>query len=270
MNSNDHNLHDPYDQQVAYWGPSRPGRGSRRSAHSRWAEQITATHVDAHGWGWRARRRRAQMLTAINAYHQAVTRIATRERQDLSRRGWHFGPVPYGYQLAPAPTPLAGPGRGRVGKVLDPEPDTAHVIGRVFGWRIHDELGYTAIAHRLNASPDRFPPPAGRGGEPRSFTGDMVRRILDNPRYTGRQVIRRHATTPWLMSPPVHPALVTDLQFWQAQQLSPRPIPWPLADPTHTQHRAPPSLWTPEPGGHPDSAGPRARYASGPPWWARP
>ncbi|HZD14104.1 MAG TPA: recombinase family protein, partial [Pseudonocardiaceae bacterium] len=240
--------------------PRGSARMSRRAgpggAAGRWGESdvvLLAATLSRTGVllpGWRARRRRALFNDAIHSYQQATAMLARLARHRLALEGWHLGPAPYGYRLVPAPatdtatdtateTAAGDPGAGGVGRrVLRPDPRTAHVVDRVFGWRIGQRLGYTAIAHRLNTDPDRYPPPLRPTGAPAPlWTARMVHRILDNPRYTGRQVTHHRGTGPWSVSAPVHPPLVSDVEFWQAQQLSTRPLPWPSADPAHASDR---------------------------------
>jgi hypothetical protein len=236
--------------------------------------------------GWRARRRRARFSDAIHSYQQATAMLARLARHRLALEGWHLGPAPYGYRLVPAPAtdtatdtaagdPAPGAVRAAGGtrRVLRPDPRTAHVIDRVFSWRIEQRLGYTAIAHRLNTDPHRYPPPRRPTGAPApGWTAQMVHRILDNPRYTGRQVTHQRGSGPWSVSAPAHPPLISDVEFWQAQQLSTRPLPWPSGDPAHTHdridYRTNPELrarvasWGGHPGTHPaafdDTASPAA------------
>jgi Recombinase len=91
------------------------------------------------------------------------------------------------------------------------------------------KLDMPTIAARLNADPDRYPPPRPGHG----WTTRTVYAILGNPKYTGHMVygrIRkrngRRVTVPqeqWLWSPePVHPVIV-DRVTWQQAQAIPRP-----------------------------------------------
>jgi hypothetical protein len=80
-------------------------------------------------------------------------------------------------------------------------------------------LGYEAIANRLNADSDAYPPPANHNGRERAgyWTPATVRTILANPKYTGYMVwnvrqgkSRKRDRSEWVWSPErTHPALIT-------------------------------------------------------------
>ena len=139
--------------------------------------------------------------------------------------GWNIGPAAYGYTAdrVPHPVPVkASQGRTKTRLALDPV--RAPVVEQIFTWRVVHRLGMPTIAARLNADPDRYPPPRpGRG-----WTAQTVYAILGNPKYTGHMVYGRVRTRngrrvavpqdQWLWTPqPVHPAIV-DRDTWQQAQ----------------------------------------------------
>ena len=103
------------------------------------------------------------------------------------------GRPPYGYRLAdagPHPNPAKAADGKRLHK-LEPDPDTAWVVRRIFAEYLAGR-GLFAIAEGLTR--DEIPSPSQhdrarnphRTGE--GWSKSAVRAILPNPRYTGRQV----------------------------------------------------------------------------------
>ncbi len=93
-------------------------------------------------------------------------------------------------------------------------------------WRYYEGLGCTAIAHRLNADLERYPPPEApcKARTRGAWTRSAVYNILGNPKYTGYQVFNRRATTSkrgrvneqykWVWSPnPAHEPLIPKWLF---------------------------------------------------------
>ena len=108
------------------------------------------------------------------------------------------GRPPYGYELGDA-GPHPNPGKAAMGArlhQLEPDPIAAPVVRRVFEEYVAGK-GLMAIAEGLTAdgilSPSAHDPARNRhrassGG---AWSKGAVRAILDNPRYTGRQVWNR-------------------------------------------------------------------------------
>ena len=171
------------------------------------------------------------------------TAMATQTREQGRYLG---GRPPYGYRLAGAgPHPnKAHAAWGRRAHRLEPDPETAPVVTRMFGQRL---AGHSAarITRALNdagvpcpsaADPKRNPHRTGAAWTLRTVTA-----ILANPRYTGRQVWNRQCTDRDLVDPantglghrqvqrwnlpegwviskhPAHPALVSEADFIAAQ-----------------------------------------------------
>ena len=71
-----------------------------------------------------------------------------------------------------------------------PDPARGPVVATIFQWRALEQLGYDAIADRLNTDLSAHPPP--QPVDPRRavgrWTGSAVREILANPKYTGYMV----------------------------------------------------------------------------------
>jgi site-specific DNA recombinase len=141
--------------------------------------------------------------------------------------GWNIGPAPYGYAAERVEHPnriKASQGRTKTRLVLDPA--RAPLVDQIYTWRTVNKLGLPTIAARLNASPARYPAPAGGG-----WTANAVGKILANPKYTGHMVYGRRRRTPggrrvpvppgqWTWSPePVHPAIIDRATFDDAQQI---------------------------------------------------
>jgi site-specific DNA recombinase len=106
------------------------------------------------------------------------------------------GRPPYGYRLADA-GPHPNPGKAAVGQRLhrlDPDPQTAPVVARIFAEYLSGRGLYT-IAEGLTR--DNIPSPSAhdRARNPHrtsiAWSKSAVRAILTNPRYTGRQVWNR-------------------------------------------------------------------------------
>jgi site-specific DNA recombinase len=100
-------------------------------------------------------------------------------------------------------------------------------VTEIAAWRYDDRLGYDTIAERLNADPDRYPPPVPPGGAAhgRGVWGKTtVFEILRNPKYTGYQVFNRRASrsgqgkvndpAKWVWSPePTHEPLIAKWMY---------------------------------------------------------
>ncbi len=155
----------------------------------------------------------------LAAHHAETTQRARQAIIELVRAGYQIGPTPYGYRaLRIRITDATGHGRFRV--VLVPDWRTAAVVAQIFYWRADQGLGFRAIARRLSAEPGRYPSPSGSG----PWTPGAVRRVVTNPRYTGRQVwARTVAGRPvpaeqWVTSAPmVHEPLIDNRTFHRAQ-----------------------------------------------------
>jgi site-specific DNA recombinase len=114
------------------------------------------------------------------------------------RDGWNVGKPPYGYRAKiyrhPNPAKAA---RGATKMRLEPDPAQAETVSQIAAWRYYNGMGYDAIAERLNADPERFPPPMPPGGPHRArgaWGKSSVYEILRNPKYTGYQVFNRRAS----------------------------------------------------------------------------
>jgi site-specific DNA recombinase len=151
-----------------------------------------------------------------------------------TEEGFNIGKPPYGYVAEKIPHPV--PARRAEGKTksrLVPDPVKGAVVSAIFAWRTGDELGYAAIAERLNADPDRYPvpqpvDPARAVGR---WTKSAVHDVLQNPKYTGYMVWNRRATksaggkvnpvSEWVWSPgQTHEPLVSRVSFLAAQAVS--------------------------------------------------
>jgi hypothetical protein len=190
-------MRPPRRQPVGFDGPDRVGAGT----------DVVCTYTD-------------RIQAAVLAAHHAETAQRSRRAMaELVRAGYQIGPAPYGYRtLRIRVTDATGHGRFRV--VLVPDWHTAAVVTQIFYWRADHGLAFRAIARRLNAEPRRYPSPSGDG----LWTPGAVRRVVTNPRYTGRQVwARTVAGRPvpveqWVTSAPmVHEPLIDNRTFHRAQ-----------------------------------------------------
>jgi hypothetical protein len=155
----------------------------------------------------------------LAAHHAETTRRARQAMVELVRAGYQIGPPPYGYRAlrirVTDPT-----GHSKLRTVLVPHWHTAAIVKQIFLWRAQYGLEFATIATRLNSDTRQYPPPTQSG----RWTAQAVRRIVTNPKYTGRQVwARTVAGRParieqWVTSARLaHEPLVDDRTFHRAQ-----------------------------------------------------
>jgi site-specific DNA recombinase len=146
-----------------------------------------------------------------------------RGMEENTRQGFNTGGIaPYGYRKRFLPHPARSMAdRGKHKVVLEPDPEQAPVVERIFREFVFAEGGIRGIASDLN----RDGVPSARGGP---WSGGAVSGILDNPKYTGFQVWNRrrrktggnrmNAETEWVWSEsPAHPAIIS-IEVWKAAQ----------------------------------------------------
>jgi hypothetical protein len=162
----------------------------------------------------------------LREYHAVNLAQARRASEVLVRAGFNTGSVPYGYR--PRRVRVCSPGRpARWRTRLVIEPVEATVAKMIFTWWVQDHLSTAQIRTRLTDS--RYPPPLDPAtGQPKTWTRAVIRAILRNPKYLGRQVWGRHhrrqPTPPqqWVWSPTwAHPPIVDDDTFTAAQHRYP-------------------------------------------------
>lgn len=122
--------------------------------------------------------------------HAAMSSQALMEGRFLGGR------PPYGYRLRDL-GPHPNPGKAAEGKQLhglEPDPDAAPVVVRIFSEFLRG-YGIYLIAEGLTRdgipSPSAHDPQRNPHRDTRAWAKSAVRAILDNPRYTGRQVWNR-------------------------------------------------------------------------------
>jgi hypothetical protein len=182
----------------------------------------------------------------LDAYHAANLAKARAASEELVRSGFNTGDVPFGYRAQRVRvTPAGRRPRWRTRLVI--EPVEASTVRMIFHWRGEDRVPLTEIRRRLTMS--RYPAPLDPGtGQSGVWTVAIIRAILRNPKYLGRQVWGRthHGTrapqTAWVWSGVwVHPPLVTAEGFAAANRHS-RPAATPPSDiddaPPHADQRA--------------------------------
>ena len=143
------------------------------------------------------------------------------------RDGWNIGQPPYGYAaiIVPHPSPVKAE-KGKTKSRLEPDGIRGLAVTQMAHWRHYEGLGCATIARRLNADPEKYPPPEApsKARTRGSWTRSSVYDILCNPKYTGYQVFNRRATTSkrgrvnepykWVWSPkPVHEPLIEKWMF---------------------------------------------------------
>jgi site-specific DNA recombinase len=193
-----------------------------------------------------------QAMTVLGlSSKREVTRTSIRVRTAMAvqtrEQGRYLGGrPPYGYRLADAgPHPnKAHAAWGRRARRLEPDPETAHIVGWIFAKRLAGH-SVARIARALNEAGVPCPSAADRGRNLHrtgaGWTLGTVTTIVRNPRYTGHQVWNRQRTDKDLADPgnvslghksvqrwnlpdgwvisrkPAHPALVSEADFIAAQ-----------------------------------------------------
>lgn len=151
-------------------------------------------------------------------------RLQVRTRNAMLAHGaagrWLGGRPNYGYRLVDTDQPHPQRRKAAAGiklRVLEPDPDTAPVVQRIF--ELFDAgVGYRSIATILERDGLPSPGEIGPTRHPRSagvWGGSAVRAILTNPRYLGHQVIGRQRRHDVLIDPTDPAAGTTSRQRWQ-------------------------------------------------------
>ena len=199
-------------------------------------------------------------LSSKREVTRASIRVRTAMAVQVREQGRYLGGrPPYGYRLGDAgPHPnKAHAAWGRRAHRLEPDPETAHVVRWIFAQRL---AGHSTarIARALNDAGVPCPSAAGPArNQHRTGAGWMlgtVTTILQNPRYTGRQVWNWQRTDKDLADPadvslghrgvqrwnrpdgwvistrPAHEALVSEADFIAAQDFHAARGPSPRAD----------------------------------------
>lgn len=190
--------------------------------------------------------RHQALMTVLGAQAQrevvrARYRVLAAMRVQAAQQGRYMGGrPPYGYRLVDAgPHPNQAHARwGRRLHRLEPGPVTAPVVRWMFAAR-GDGWSFAAIARQLNergvACPSREDSVRNPHRSGVSWSVRTVASILENPRYTGRQVWNRQRTdhdpgsvsnrswnehADWIVSrTPVHPPLVSEADFVAVQAM---------------------------------------------------
>ncbi|MBO3751118.1 recombinase family protein [Streptosporangiaceae bacterium NEAU-GS5] len=184
------------------------------------------------------------LMTVLGAQAQrevvrARHRVLAAMRVQATEQGRYMGGrPPYGYRLVDAgPHPNQAHARwGRRLHRLEPDPATAAVVRWIFAVREAGE-SIAGIARQLNergvSCPSRVDRARNRHRPGEGWTIRTVASILENPRYTGRQVWNRQRTdhdpgsasrrswndhADWIISPkPAHAPLVSEADFVAVQ-----------------------------------------------------
>jgi len=227
---------------VQLWTPEAGGRVDFESEH----DEKTMTML-----GLSSKRE----ITRTSIRVRAAMAVQTREQ------GRYLGGrPPYGYRLADAgPHPnKAHAAWGRRAHRLEPDPRTAPVVRWIFAQRLAGH-SVARTARALNEAgvpcPSAADPARNTHRSGTSWTLGTVTTILENPRYTGRQVWNRQRTDTELADPanvtlgykpvqrwnlpdgwvisnrPAHPALVSEDDFVAAQGINAARGPVPHDEP---------------------------------------
>lgn len=172
----------------------------------------------------------------VDPPQQPVARRSDGALAALIRAGWNVHHPPYGYTTMTV-AEAAPSRRGNPRTRLTPDPRRAAVVQAIFYWRAVTGLSVEHITARLDADPDRYPPP----GTHTSWPPAAVTAIITNIKYTGYQATGtrdEHGSfrpaAQWVLSDqPAHRALITPALFWAAQSpaTSVRRIPHRLLAP---------------------------------------
>ena len=205
-------------------------------------------------------------LSSKREVTRASIRVRTAMAAQTRDQGRYLGGrPPYGYRLADAgPHPnKAHAAWGRRAHRLDPDPQTAHVVRWMFAQRLAGH-SVARIARALNEAGVPCPSAADPARNPHrdaaGWTLGTVTTILQNPRYTGRQVWNRQRTDAELADPgnvtlghksvqrwnlpdgwvisnrPAHPPLVSEADLVAAQDVNAARGPAPQASPVLRQY----------------------------------
>ena len=207
-----------------------------------------------------------QLMLALGVQSKReITRTRIRVRTAMAAQArdqgrYLGGRPPYGYRLTDAgPHPnKAHAAWGRRAHRLEPDPETAHIVRWIFARRLAGH-SVARIARGLNEAAVPCPSAADPGRNTHrtgaGWTLGTVTTILENPRYTGRQVWNRQRTDTELADPanvtlghtsvqrwnlpggwvisnrPAHPALVREDDFVAAQDVNAARGPVPQDEP---------------------------------------
>lgn len=151
-------------------------------------------------------------------------RLQVRTRNAMLAHGaagrWLGGRPNYGYRVVDTDQPHPQRQKATAGiklRVLEPDPDTAPVVRRIFEL-FDNEVGYRSIATILEREGLPSPGEVGPTPHPRSagvWGGSAVRAILTNPRYLGHQVVGRQRRKDELLDPTDPAAGTTSRQRWR-------------------------------------------------------
>ncbi len=198
-----------------------------------------------------------------------------RGMEENTRQGFNTGGIaPYGYGkrfLAHPAKVMAD--RGKRKAILEPEPDQALVVERIFREFVFGRQTIRGMAEQLN----REGIPSARGGP---WTGAAISGILDNPKYTGYQVWNRrrrktagnraNPDSEWIWSETLAHSPIVSLELWRAAQDLRRRPETDLAPPPEVRPGRPTlartgllPLQPPDGGGPPHSPNQGARLVLG-------
>ena len=104
--------------------------------------------------------------------HKTISKRLIRGRNDSAAEGKFLGSIaPYGYEKVKL--------KGEKGSTLKIKPDEAEVVRMIFKWYTEEQMGYHAIAHKLN----ELHIPAMKSEQ---WGWKSVSNIINNPVYVGK------------------------------------------------------------------------------------
>jgi len=126
------------------------------------------------------------------------TRVRAAKEQQAQTGRFQGGRPPYGYRLVSTGQPHPNPEKARWGaelQRLEPDPETAPWVQRIFGWRTQGD-GYGTIAARLDDLAVPCPSAYDRTRNPhrtgKAWNRSAVAAIVRNPRYKGDDTYGRY------------------------------------------------------------------------------
>jgi DNA invertase Pin-like site-specific DNA recombinase len=184
--------------------------------------------------------------TLAEIYIDNLRQETRKGKLQRARQGLWLGAIPYGYcnGLCSTCTDPNGkdycPDFGQPDKINDKgmveHPIEGQIIRKIFYWYIHEEETNSTIAEKLNKMevtlPDGKLVPIRQKGapgrtEPRPFSRDVIRDILNRIAYTGKIAyqgvdengVHRKRSKPSLLFDGKHPALITMKTFEEAKEI---------------------------------------------------
>lgn len=185
---------------LAVWELSRLAR--KLSLQERVLDRLDAAGVRlySHREPWASATMVRQILGAVaEEQTRSISAHVSRAMRHRRARGLWHGRAPYGYRY------------GAVPGVIEPDPETADWVVRIFAW-FADREHLTDIVRRLTREGAPLPRTTGAGQpEGMAWYPHTVRRIVAQPAYTGRILLGGE------LVPGQHPAIIDEVTWRRCQ-----------------------------------------------------